>query len=732
MARLCAIPSLKISNWPASDESTITFYLSPATLGEMASVKMALLLWHRRFDDYSLRKISSAKWIKTHRKYFTIKDLFVIHPAIESQLDRYVKIIASELENWIDYHFERVFYDSDLHSVIRKCYHELTCCGTDCTIDWLATARRLLKNHRLTQVEKYRLACLYCMRDDIKSLWASFWQTDPKTVYNSTLKPVILYWNDVMLDEISSGIGRSPDANLEKRMIAVNSKYPQNWATVLYFLKRLNWLEQTDQVILLLKYDVSYAIHLIPELNDEQLGRVMAKCGVAIWYHFAKKPRYFKYALRVWSYIRHEIGENDFYHFVSHLIDAKAAHIRAEGETTPSPKHTSALLFETWISAPVRLRKYVIDNYATNVLDIMYEYKSEMLRIANRDARFLLAILTDTSFHFRNDLWQRNWPSMIISVPPSYLNQMMILCLEDPEKISRYKKNIASGPQLIQRYCFLSIKEGYFEDVDDFLKVCSLPDEKIVNYKKDLLKSFRHHGHLIFQLKSVKKWQKFGQFVDEFYKNDEAARSYKKDMVFGTSTGDVLNKELMKGRLWYMDHFIGTFLSIEYLIHFKTKLVDQCREDLIRGKIYNFDWSTWREFFEWCSSNDGEKMAEFRASLPIDGIFVVTLKKCIKFISINDFFRKWADNCDFIGFDHFLRWFFGTVEGIRYFKLKKVYEYRGIDDLKAKLNIDSNEILGIVLQWFFGGNSNDLEEWKNLSRDQSYVKTSSKRLNRKA
>ncbi|XP_065215645.1 uncharacterized protein LOC135842227 isoform X1 [Planococcus citri] len=725
MALLRAIPSLQIPGWPESDESTMWFYLSPCTLREMAAVKMALLLWHRRFSDYSLRHITSAKWIHAH-KSFSTKDMFVIHPIIESQIDQYIDVVSSELENWLDYHLEKVFFDSDLHEVISKCYGEIVCCGIDCSISWHDTAKALLKSDRLTQMEKYRIACLYCLKNDIKRLWPLFWKKHHKGVYNSILKPIVMYWNDLMLDEVRTGMPKMPNVAVEKRLISSSSKYVRNWATVLYFLKRFSSFECTDQVISLIEYDVSYAIHLVPELNDDQVRKVMIKRGVAIWYHFAKQSRYVRCALRVWSYIRHLISESEFYSMISLLMYSKAAEVREEGQQKIR-EHTSTVLFEMWNTAPPHLRKFVVDNYAAKVLDIMYDYKSEMLRIVNRDARFLLALLSDTDFHFRNDLWLRNWSSMIFSIPPLYLDQLMIVCLEDPEKISKCKKDIVNGPQYIQKYCFLSIKEGCFEDIDDFLTVCSLPAEKKLEHKKELLRSFRYNGHLVFELKTLKKWKAFSHYVDRVYQDDEFVKSYKKDMVFSSSVRDALNKELISGRLWYVDRFISTFITTEDSVELKAKLMDRCQSNLAQGKFYNFDRSNWQEFFEWCSVGNEQKISEFRSNLPIDRIFLVALKKSVKFVSMNDFFRKWADDCDFVKLDSFLKWFFGTAEGVKCFKLKKVYVYQGVDDLKAKLNVECDDVVGIVLKWFFDGNSTDLEEWKKFSEDPQLANLSSKR-----
>ncbi|KAL6969030.1 hypothetical protein U1Q18_044656 [Sarracenia purpurea var. burkii] len=656
---------------------------------------MALMLWRHKFSDLCCSDGLPTVW-------FCTKEMIAVQTMIEKQVDPYIPALGKELKNWMDYHWEKIFFDKDLGWAVLRCFNHIVCYQSG-AINYVATARKLIRCEQLNDVEKYRLACVYCFEDEVGRLFPKVFCGRSKGLHNSMIKPMVHYWNNIQNKE------QHCKHVCFKRIIVFYSKCARNWTGFMHFLKHFPVNEQTTHLMELVEADPMAILYVLPQVTVDQQRQVLTKHGVMVWNYLAKKPFYSIYAIRLWCFLGLFAWVSKLYYFNKTTVDDKEIGLRVK---TPANQHVAGLLYDMWTMSQYNLKHYVVHKYAKNILKVLYEDDNDMLRITCRDARFLVTVFAASGDEVQTKLWHDHWCKIIFNVPPKYLNDLIGMCVKDAAEITRIKTCLSQDIEYLRKYCRFSFKEGYFEDVDDFLNFCHVDQGQIIDLKKELLSSIRSNACSILQFNDMQKWCQFDQFIDECYDPD-AATKFRKEVVSSPAMHDAYDKMLLKGELFDMRRFIDVFLSPEQSVRLKQDMIDYCKINLIAGIGYNLNEANWKEFVSWCFNNDKTKIEEFKASLPIDQIFDSMLSKCADIARKDGFFLHLKKNhvCNFANLNNILKWYIGDWSEIAKFKFKKFDAFESTDQIKEKLKID-NAVLACLLNWCYDGDREKIQRRK--------------------
>ncbi|XP_065218468.1 uncharacterized protein LOC135844249 [Planococcus citri] len=690
----------------STERPKLTFFTSPLPLQEIASSQTAFLLWCSKLRNRPAGEIPDKKWFQAQN--FVANNMVQVTSSVAELLDQYIQSVGNDLKEWVEYHSDRIFFDSQAHSVIWKCFDRLTF-QYDGSLDFVATAKKLVNSNRLNSVEKYRLACCYCLEEKIKHMWPAFFIHKQNNVSNHTIKPLMNYWNEEMLYNLR-GKTKCKHATAAKRMISFVFKYPRNWAAVEYFFKKLNADEQTNHVIDLINHSILYAIRLLPQLQDDQIQTTMKKKGDQIWFRFSREFKYVEYAIQTWYYIRHSISDYMFFSMIELTIEEQLIKPRTKTCNT----YAVRLLYEIWISAPDPLKNFVISNHAQSIVQVFFELDYQVLKIMNQDCRFLLAILPETSFELRNSLWKQHSYKMIASLPPKYLPNLLQLCIEGEDPIDKFKETIISDPasyKSIKQHCINWIKEGYYAYFDEFSKVMSWDEKTSAKLKQDTLIHCDHLAEYIFQLRNKDKWHKFHDFVDASFKDQDMTVSFRKCLMYSSPLLHDLLCALNQGRLQDVTYFLDLFSSSQDLIELKRDIIEKCRCSLIEARFYNFTATDWQKFLEWCSNSEDD-IKEFQSSIPMDDIFETFLQKYISNVLNNDDTEK-SDECCFTRLNNFLLWYFKSSDLVKEYKMIKARKYGSMKSIQEAFKTGENPAIDELINWFFDGDKELIYRWNN-------------------
>ncbi|CAL1280587.1 unnamed protein product [Larinioides sclopetarius] len=157
------------------------------SLKQMTLRKVAVILWSdpdtlaaiSKFQLLGLSSNTEKEWRETIES--KIKDKmskFELPESLKEQMIDIVEPMGIEIRKWKARHqeyFDELYEENHLPDSAKLCF---TTAGM---IDYVTTAKELLSCDALLLVQRYRIACLYCLEDYIPLLWKNlvgYWKED--------------------------------------------------------------------------------------------------------------------------------------------------------------------------------------------------------------------------------------------------------------------------------------------------------------------------------------------------------------------------------------------------------------------------------------------------------------------------------------------------------------------------------------------------------------------------
>ncbi|XP_065218657.1 uncharacterized protein LOC135844396 isoform X9 [Planococcus citri] len=299
-----------------SDDASIIPTTAPK-LEKMASASVAIALWNHATVAIPGMISNHDKWRASLKK--RVPKWVETLPLPKSLATRIVKYF-NRMEfsfgvQWTTYFSQIVFFDDDDDDDDENesdFYQHISYIAwyPNGNVNSVETARNLLKSNVLTVGKKFRLACMFCLHEDIAKIWSAVEYDHQVHGIGSSQYPFLMYyWKCYCAGELQNIRIRS-DVSIEEFMIMKPSV--NNWPAIEYFFDRLDaerrvpmviWLIDRHfgcfQKLLLLKLDESQRLQVIMD-QLEEIVRNYADCEDN------------EEIINTWHYVRDVISEHDF------------------------------------------------------------------------------------------------------------------------------------------------------------------------------------------------------------------------------------------------------------------------------------------------------------------------------------------------------------------------------------------------------------------------------------
>ncbi|XP_065208934.1 uncharacterized protein LOC135837551 [Planococcus citri] len=681
------------------EDYPFSFMNMPSSLQLLASSEIALTLWQYKYSNSTYLTLSSFLNTKT----FSCEEMLVVPPRFKVKIDERIATIPAELKKWIDFHGQQAFFDGDFRASFSKSFNlmALDSCGGIC---FKATAINILNSNQFNNVEKYKLACEFCIEDYVKKLWP-FVAKDARVGENVNIDKhsLMCYWNR----RLKSRKYTLKDTLSVKTRLE-NTRKASNWPAFEYFWNTHSTdREKLPQAILCLKRAYHEAIkRTLPSLNRILATKVFEDVAPQILHLLVPNEKYFQHVHRFWTVVGHTVYEKEprLFQVLHELWKMVFNPIESGlGLNNNRCEQINEFLMEIWSKATDNL-KYDVSNLHVN--DFFHRLSTSSAVFPScygHNMDFMLDLLDNWRNWNKEQFWHENWRKLVLRAKPEYLERFLKVCLPDDDDVEKFKKELLTFRRIFE----LLIKHGMYSDLKYYLDFCSKDKSQFQQQSKRLL---RLHLDLIM-FHDDEKFAKFDEFVDETFSNERTdIEALKFQLMSSPKNLNRLHEAIMKDRCTDFKRIIGRFVtSKRKLKSLKGKLLNRCSEYVIRyrNRYDEFQIDQWRELIEWCIGNV-EEIAAYKQSLNVDAIFLGGLAN-IRFCG------GWYSERCFRFLDEFFRWYFPSEADRTKFKLLKIANYEKIEHMRDMLNNSAyyRNTINRLLMWFF---DNDAEKAREFYR----------------
>ncbi|KAL6957672.1 hypothetical protein U1Q18_052020 [Sarracenia purpurea var. burkii] len=680
----------------SSKRNPLIFYQTATSLQQIATVNATVLLWQYKIANSNLNTNPLTGTLPA------VKSIAQVPLTIENSINESVELMEKSIIEWIEYHYKRIFFPRAGKYAILKYFQEFAWHSIDCTINFKQTAKNLIANTDLDDALKHRLACQYCLEDEVRRLWPTV-QIKGSTEWEENYLYTVFYWDQCMNNVF-----------IDPGMFHWTNRTLDNWPALFYFwsiLKPEDKVEGANSIILSHMYK-SYSKYLLPLMTKTQLKKLFGICDIYALTDLAYSMDNSDYVLQTWNYMKKTVSKESFMYMIKEILNPPVA----------DRVYILPLMYDIWLETPQRLKNVVLKNtdFLYCVLDLWFRalYSVDNL---SRDVRWLLELLHHTSSSARSQFWLSNWHNLIFGVSLNNLNELIKLCLGNDQKVANFKKDNLVVFGKIEQYCNLLARGGFVNELDEFLNFCSSDPNIIKDFKRRIVWSFGSLTYCVRSCEDVGKMRVFEAFINEVHPDPVCRQSLKRQMIMSCEMLGYLREGLNCGVLRRVKNLVDLFLTLEEDITLvKNHLRQHCHLIVAGAKFSTFDIEEWNEFLMWSLNGNKKQFEEFKKSIPIDDVFVTMFQKCViqatQSEDINesdseddlDIFDevfaevKLFDNFDKL--DNFLTWYFVSKPKVKQFKLKMS------ESMGFRFFRDSDDMP--VHRWFFSDDQERIEVMK--------------------
>ncbi|GBM92256.1 hypothetical protein AVEN_212540-1 [Araneus ventricosus] len=316
-------------------------YILKFPLKQLALIKVAIGLWNQDdvlssmkkppSDDKSLTNSPMREWANTLIMKVKEKVPTLLLPdPLREELIHLIPPIGSEMLRWKLHH--RFLISSDATDVLDQ-----ICWTSQGTVDYRETAVRLIRQERVDIVSSYKLACLYCLDDNIQAIWGKLSEDDKACFYNKEdpghfqrQNTLVTFWtcslngDTNILNFLYNARGRKPERTLFQEAFECEAMSGNKVATE-YFFQKLTFEEReaslvkTAALVAFKRWCKSYEPHdfppenfsavvcyLLPQMSEEEQMEIF-KGNVDIlrycFLHWPFQNLFMKLAGLVWPFL---------------------------------------------------------------------------------------------------------------------------------------------------------------------------------------------------------------------------------------------------------------------------------------------------------------------------------------------------------------------------------------------------------------------------------------------
>ncbi|XP_065226104.1 uncharacterized protein LOC135849533 isoform X5 [Planococcus citri] len=576
----------------------------PAVLAlkENAAIAIAFQVLRAEVNKYRMKNeldIFNPKKLHTSLRE-KIPDL---PTAIYDTIEEYVKKLELSLENWLKEHYKRVFF---FHYGCRNyVLYDFDDFVSDSAggIDYVKTAERMVRCDRFNNVEKFKVACMYCFEDDVRRIWPSVWKRVGLVQIQFNDCPQLYYW----ICRLSNQLNKIPvpprNVSIDGEMFdACFCSTRTSWE---YFWNRLSPEIQLQKASVIVYGGRPKNELILRKLDDRQLHEFVKQRGCDLIYSNIRDDNIEDgLFLRLWMLIKRVMDEDVFGELIVEILKFECERKKSStllgwpdywqyeyGDYIKNG-HEKWLCrsLEVWSSVPHTLRRSVIKNILPNLRlyesNRDYTYQPRKNKCRNEEpvnsSEFLFTILSDVSLKERNSFWCNRWHNLILGRNYDDLQRIMEMCFENNDAIVEYKENVIAGSEILRQICVSLLTFAHFEELNELADFCFPFEYSAKHYKRQLLQSSFLGETSIFRYTYFSHAKQFDKFISDAYGNVDLATDFKNQLMSSLGTELMLPLDAFTSQSVRIEKFIEfmeLFVSTEEMMQLKkTRIVDHFRE----------------------------------------------------------------------------------------------------------------------------------------------------------
>ncbi|XP_065223319.1 uncharacterized protein LOC135847618 isoform X2 [Planococcus citri] len=579
---------------------------TPVPLKDLSAIAVSLQIWRNEIREYRtdeiLRKFYPSR-INISSKSALFPDLPSV---IYDVIDEYIQRFGSSMDDWLRDHYTSIFKHPEGRHYAPYVFQSFDDLAADYTgtIDYVRTAKRMMVCDRITEDEKFAIACAYFFEDDIRRLWPSVYESYELYTICFDIRPQLYYWicrinydlEEIPIDE---------DENVDEVMFDYHMV--ENRPSLEYFWNCLPLENRMGKAVEIIDRDLKlFVTFVLSKLCDQQLNEFVNTEGCKLILKMLKdRLRGNWYLQPTWTLIKNKMTEITFRTLVVEMLKLELASA-FEGCLSEPPNwlyHCSVI----WSSIAPNLKRSIIEDilYGSG----LFENNAPFSCTKRRFVGFLSIILSSATFEQRSTFWRDCWPHLIQGTRSEDLLGIMKLCFENEEEIAQFKGSILAKSENVRIWCSKLLSSGMFEELNDLLNFYWPEVEAEKDYKLQLLQSTFLGERSGITLPLVRKVNEFIVFIDDTFDNKDQSSEFKNQLMSLPATPEILSpytcstepplEELMK--------FVDSFASAEDT---KRKIKGRMSTTLVqlfvsdsREHIYDrrFDTPAFDPFLSWLS-----------------------------------------------------------------------------------------------------------------------------------
>ncbi|XP_065204490.1 uncharacterized protein LOC135834500 isoform X27 [Planococcus citri] len=595
-------------------------YPSPATLQEISSGAFVSALWHREVknrpnDDFKefLSDLDLCKNVPPN----------ILPSPIKRIIKEYSQTFISYINEWVNFHYTKVFHfhRDDKFRILHDFYD--FACDQRGYIHFLHTARRMMICDRLSNDEKFKIACMYCFEDDIRRIWPSVSENLDLNEIHFDQTPELFYWICMLRNE-PDRIPNYRNDPIDVVMLRAWKSTSCHWSSMLYFWNRLSPEHRLIHTTYLSKeHPETFVRFILPTLCDHLLDKFVTMEGsINLMYVLLTHGCYKICTLPTWMYIRNRMNKNNYRHLIKLLIRSEMNdcinifyHDFNEGYFRLDCGDKLYLCCEVWRSSPDELKRSAIKYILTrDKLFIRKRIRPDKFK----DTRFLLTVLSDASFEERNAFWHKNWRNVMTDMYGTDLHRMMKLCFKDENDINLFKETYMAEYENIRAYCNTLMYRGYFRELNAFLIFCCTDTSKRKVIKRHLIQWWFFNDSLVIKERHLYSAKLMNEFINDAFDDAETAANFKTGFVSYRRIERILSEcilETSECSCYDLIQFIDTLVQTEEVtVALKQEILDFMRGSLSFGDTDRFSPDDLYVILCWCLGDDDDEVTNFLRS----------------------------------------------------------------------------------------------------------------------
>ncbi|XP_065209460.1 uncharacterized protein LOC135837942 [Planococcus citri] len=675
----------------------------------------------KRAQGYGTDHCKDHDWFLWQLSEMQVPQFAYISGEIQNQIEDNMVPILETVYWWIRAHHgcNNFFHDqpsSPLNEYIVKLVwnHHFK-------IDRLATAKNILTNEKLSLLERFRFASVYCLVDEIEKFRGMI---DSIPEFDFKADPFVAYWSKYLRNKLHTI--SVPKNNSSIEMLLFNTAMEHGlWPTVEYFFDKLDSAQKTS------KFESILGMYGEFYRDDFSAGLARKKwnplCCFASSKIIARIVRYGspEQVRIVWKLFESKMNPKNFYGILETLVPLSMRNASEFEKWTP-------LLMEIWTDASNNLKQSAIDMKLWESIGEKFfdHFRDEHIpefrarRLISDPMKFIRIVLK--SMPAKKRFFEKNFCWLILWAPFAAVDELMRDGLEHYDRdVIELKKVIANDEVKTQWSLSSLLAYGEYDEIDAIISfylpgIDRILETKIRNgvitqndlrwYKVTFIMSPDNFDSMLMQVYRG-DWKELYKYMEEniSWVNPDTSRDVMIKLFM--TTRRYFARKIDGGQMNDLKEFVSMIYSNtkpedEFYAQHQLKFLKRLFENRLAKVLFKtdhttnyrkkmtFDRAAVREFLLWIYDGDEKLMDKiFKQPRLFPSGFLVQLKGCV------------AEGCFQAteSMDEFLKWCFATEAERQRFKRKMIYDYRQYQLIEGLLM--RRKYRPRMLLWFFDGDA---------------------------